>query len=82
MWYVYEREHVVYSSPTRLVLLANEIAENIKVAAKEIKGPKVGSPDQVIQGFVKAKKVSEQDLIEKDTDKGNFILLKLNLNQF
>ena len=57
----------VYSSPTRLVLLANDLAENIKVVAKEIKGPKVGSPDQVIQGFVKAKNVSEQDLIEKDT---------------
>ena len=66
----------VYSSPTRLVLLANDLAENIKVAAKEIKGPKVGSPDQVIQGFVKAKNVSEQDLIEKDTDKGKFYFIK------
>ena len=50
------KELLVFSSPTRLVLLANDIAENIKVAAKEIKGPKIGSPDQVIQGFVKAKK--------------------------
>ncbi len=66
----------VYSSPTRLVLLANDLAENIKVAAKEIKGPKVGSPDQVLQGFVKAKNVSEQDLIEKDTDKGKFYFIK------
>ena len=70
------KDLLVYSSPTRLVLLANDIAENIKVAAKEIKGPKVGSPDQVIQGFVKAKKVSEQDLIEKDTDKGKFYFIK------
>ncbi len=70
------KELIVYSSPTRLVLLANDIAENIKVAAKEIKGPKVGSPDQVIQGFVKAKKASEQDLIEKDTDKGKFYFIK------
>ena len=67
---------IVYSSPTRLVLLANDLAENIKVAAKEIKGPKVGSHDQVIQGFVKAKNVSEQDLIEKDTDKGKFYFIK------
>ena len=70
------KELLVFSSPTRLVLLANDIAENIKVAAKEIKGPKIGSPDQVIQGFVKAKKVSEQDLIEKDTDKGKFYFIK------
>ncbi len=70
------KELLVFSSPTRLVLLANDIAENIKVAAKEIKGPKIGSPDQVIQGFVKAKKVSEQDLTEKDTDKGKFYFIK------
>ena len=70
------KELLVFSSPTRLVLLVNDIAENIKVAAKEIKGPKIGSPDQVIQGFVKAKKVSEQDLIEKDTDKGKFYFIK------
>ena len=70
------KELLVFSSPTRLVLLANDIAENIKVAAKEIKGPKIGSPNQVIQGFVKAKKVSEQDLIEKDTDKGKFYFIK------
>ncbi len=70
------KELLVFSSPTRLVLLANDIAENIKVVAKEIKGPKIGSPDQVIQGFMKAKKVSEQDLIEKDTDKGKFYFIK------
>ncbi len=70
------KELIVYSSPTRLVLLANDISEIIKVAAKEIKGPKVGSPDQVVKGFVKAKKVSDQDLIEKDTDKGKFYFIK------
>ena len=59
------KDLLVYSSPTRLVLLANDLAENIKVAAKEIKGPKVGSPDQVIQGFVKAKHVSKQDFNRK-----------------
>ena len=70
------KDLLVYSSPTRLVLLADDISENIKVASKEIKGPKVGSPDQVIQGFVKAKNVSKQDLIEKDTDKGKFYFIK------
>ena len=28
----------------------------------EIKGPKVGSPDEVWQGFLKAKNISEKDL--------------------
>ncbi len=70
------KDLLVYSSPTRLVLLADDISENIKVASKEIKGPKVGSPDQVIQGFVKAKNVSNKDLIEKDIDKGKFYFIK------
>ena len=70
------KDLLVYSSPTRLVFFANDIVESIKVAAKTIKGPKVGSPVQVIQGFVKAKNVSEQDLIEKDTDKGKFYFIK------
>ena len=48
------KELSVYSSPTRLVLLAKDISENIKVAAKEIKGPKVGSPDQVIREIGRA----------------------------
>ncbi len=72
------KDLLVYSSPTRLVLLADDISENIKVASKEIKGPKVGSPDQVIQGFVKAKNVSKKDLIEKDIDKGKFYFIKTN----
>ena len=65
------KEISVYSSPTRLTLYIKNLAEKIKTEAIEIKGPKVESPDQVIQGFLKAKNVSENDLIEKETDKGN-----------
>ena len=70
------KELSVYSSPTRLTLFINDLAEKIIIEAKEIKGPKVGSPDQVIQGFLKAKNVSQKDLIEKDTDKGKFYFIK------
>ncbi len=66
----------VYSSPTRLTLFIKDLAEQIKTEAKEIKGPKVGSPDQVIQGFLNAKNVSQKDLIEKDTGKGKFYFIK------
>ena len=70
------KELFVYSSPTRLTLFIKDLPEKIKVEAKEIKGPKVGSPDQVIQGFLRAKNVSEKDLIQKDTDKGKFYFIK------
>ena len=70
------KELLVYSSPTRLMVFIDSLAEKIKIEAKEIKGPKVGSPDQVLQGFIKAKNINEKDLIEKDTDKGKFYFIK------
>ena len=70
------KELRVFSSPTRLTLFIKDLAEKIKTEAKEIKGPKVGSPHQVIQGFLQAKNVSEKDLIEKETDKGKFYFIK------
>ena len=70
------KELSVYSSPTRLTLIINNLAEQIKTGQKEIKGPKVSSPKQVIQGFIKAKNISERDLIEKNTEKGKFYFIK------
>ena len=70
------KELSVFSSPTRLTLLIKDLVEKIKIEAKEIKGPKVGSPDQVLQGFIRAKNVNDTDLIEKDTDKGKFYFIK------
>ncbi len=70
------KELSVYSSPTRLTLFIKAIAEKTQTEAKEIKGPKVGSSDQVIQGFLRAKNISVNDLIEKDTDKGKFYFIK------
>ena len=71
------KELSVFSSPTRLTLFIKDLAEKIKIEAKEIKGPKVSSPDQVLQGFIRAKNVNEKDLIEKDTDKGKFYFIKI-----
>jgi glycyl-tRNA synthetase beta chain len=66
----------VYSSPTRLTLYIKDLAEKIEIGSKEIKGPKVGSPEQILKGFIKAKNVSEKDLYEKETEKGNFYHIK------
>ena len=75
------KELLVYSSPTRLTLFIKDLTEKIKTEAKEIKGPKVGSPHQVIQGFLRAKMFLRTTLLKKKLIKGNFILLKHNLNQ-
>ena len=70
------KEILIYSSPTRLTLTIKDLAEKIKIESKEIKGPKVGSPDQILQGFIKAKNISQIDLIEKETEKGKFYFIK------
>ena len=70
------KELSVYSSPTRLTIFTKDLTEKIKINAKEIKGPKVGSPKQVLQGFMRAKNINEKDLIEKNTDKGKFYFVK------
>ena len=70
------KELSVYSSPTRLTIFIKDLTEKIKIKTKEIKGPKVGSPDQVLQGFMRAKNINEKDLIEKNTDKGKFYFVK------
>ncbi len=71
------KEFSVFSSPTRLSLIVKGLFEHIKTESKEIKGPKVGSPDQVIQGFMQSKNVLEKDLIKKDTEKGKFYFIKI-----
>ena len=70
------KEISIYSTPTRLTLVVKELAEKIQVDSKEIKGPKVGSPDQILHGFMKAKNISQSDLIEKETEKGKFYFIK------
>ena len=70
------KELLAYSSPTRLTLLIKSVAEKIKTEAKEIRGPKVGSSEQVVQGFIKSKNIDEKQLIEKETDKGKFYYVK------
>ena len=37
------KEILIYSSPTRLTLVVEGLAEKIKIESKEIKGPKIGS---------------------------------------
>ena len=65
-----------YSSPTRLVVLIKDIPEKIKIPSKEIKGPKVGVLDEVLNSFVRAQNVSKGDIFEKENDKGKFYFIK------
>ncbi len=66
----------IYSSPTRLTLLIQDISEKVKILSKEIKGPKVGVPENILESFIKSQKVSKDDLFEKEIEKGRFYFIK------
>ena len=72
----------IFSTPTRLTLLANDLSERVKIASQEIRGPKVGSSDKILEGFAKAKNLTIKDLFEKNTDKGKFYFIKTNAKSF
>ena len=65
-----------YSTPTRLVLLVRDLPSEIKIEAKEVRGPKVGVPENIIEGFMKSHQITKKNLFEKIEDKGNFYCYK------
>ena len=66
----------LYSSPTRLIVLIKDIPERIKIAAKEIRGPKVGVIEDVLNSFVRAHNVSKKEIFQKENEKGKFYFIK------
>ena len=44
--------------------------------SKEIRGPKVGVVDDILNSFMKAHRCTLKDLIEKNTDRGKFYFIK------
>ncbi|MDC0418157.1 glycine--tRNA ligase subunit beta [Pelagibacteraceae bacterium] len=66
----------VYSTPTRLTLLIRDLPNENKIEAKEVRGPKVGVPENIIEGFMKSHQIIKKDLFEKIEDKGNFYYFK------
>ena len=66
----------VFSTPTRLCIHIEGLPTNLLLEAKEIKGPKVGSPEQALEGFLKSNKLDKKDVFEKEIDKGKFYFAK------
>ena len=66
-----------YSSPTRLSIYIKGVPQKIKIKSKEIKGPKIGVPENILQGFAKSRNVSEKELFKKKTEKGEFYFIKI-----
>ena len=70
------KECFEYSSPTRLSIYIKGLPEKIEIDSKEIKGPKVGVPENILQGFTNSHNVSKKDLFKKKIEKGEFYFIK------
>lgn len=61
----------VFSTPRRLVLVADGLPEKQPDIRDERKGPKVGAPEQAVQGFLRGAGLDSLDQCEqRDTPKG------------
>jgi len=59
-----------FSSPRRLTLSVEDLLAESKPVREERKGPKVGAPDQAIEGFLRGAGVARDDLEVRDDKKG------------
>ncbi len=71
------KDFEIYSTPTRLTIFISGLPIKIKVLPSEIKGPKLGVPQNIIENFARSKNVKVDDLYEKKLDKGTFYFTKL-----
>ena len=56
----------VWSTPRRLALIAHDLPEATEAVSEELKGPKVGSPPQALEGFLRKTGLTQDQLTERD----------------
>jgi glycyl-tRNA synthetase beta chain len=62
-----------YVTPRRLTVIASGIPETVRVDQEEKRGPRVGSPQQAIEGFLRSVGLNSISQCEKrTTDRGEF----------
>ena len=66
-----------YSTPNRLVFYISGIPRVISKKAYKIKGPRVDSSKQAIEGFARSNQIEVKNLIQENNDKGNFYFAKI-----
>jgi len=64
------------SSPTRLTIIVKNIPLKINIPSKEIKGPKIGVIDDVLNSFIRSQNASKKEIFEKENEKGKFYFIK------
>ncbi len=68
-----------FATPRRLALVIEDVPKKSPAVSEERKGPRVGAPEQAVQGFLKAAglKSLEQAEIVMDEKKGDYYLARI-----
>ncbi|MFT3732277.1 MAG: glycine--tRNA ligase subunit beta [Hyphomicrobium sp.] len=68
-----------YSTPRRLTLVIDGVPPASPAISEEKKGPRVGAPDQAVQGFLKSAGLAsvKDATVVKDEKKGDYYLAKI-----
>ena len=65
----------VFSTPKRLVLFSEGLPLAIEKKSESIRGPRVGAPEQAIEGFARSHNIEKENLYKKKIDKGEFYFI-------
>ena len=60
---------IPFVTPMRLGIILEKISTKVNETIKEIRGPRLGAPDNAIEGFLKKNKIERSELQEKKTVK-------------
>ena len=69
-----------FVTPMRLGVILEKISTKVNQSIKEIRGPRLGAPENAIEGFLKKNKIDKTELQEKKTDKGDFYFYTVKVN--
>ena len=67
-----------FSTPKRLVFIIDGIPETIEQKKKVIRGPRVGTPQIALDGFIKTNNLSKKDIYKKNVEKGEFYFANIS----
>ena len=69
-----------FATPRRLTLFIDDVPAGSPAVSEERKGPRVGAPDQAVQGFLKAAGLGSvaQAQIVKDDKKGDYYIARID----
>jgi len=65
-----------FSTPKRLIIYFEGIPKTIDQKSLNIKGPKVGTPPEALEGFIKSNNLNESDIFKESNEKGEFFFAK------